>query len=67
MNRVDLCLLHEVDPFLTAEVIRGERIYCEDEIRADEYELHVLRRAGDLAPVKRERLSLVLKESRGTE
>jgi hypothetical protein len=56
-----------VDPFLTAEVIRGERIYCEDEIRADEYELHVLRRAGDLAPVKRERLSLVLKESRGTE
>ena len=50
LNRVDLCLLHKVDPFLAADVIRGERIYCEDEIRADEYELYVLRRAGDLAP-----------------
>jgi hypothetical protein len=39
VNRVDLCLLHEVDPFLAAEVIRGERIYSEDEIRADEYDL----------------------------
>jgi predicted nucleotidyltransferase len=64
VNRVDLCLLHEVDPFLAAEVIRGERIYCEDDFRADEYELYVLRRAGDLAPLERERLSFVLKESR---
>ena len=23
VNRVDICLLHEVDPFLAAEVIRG--------------------------------------------
>jgi hypothetical protein len=67
VNRVDLCLLHEVDPFLAAEVIRGERIYCEDEIRADEYELYVLRRAGDFAPLERERLSFVFKESRGTK
>lgn len=60
VNRVDLCLLNDADPFLVAEVIRGERIYCKDEFQADEYELYVLRRAGDLAPLERERLSLVL-------
>jgi predicted nucleotidyltransferase len=64
VNRVDLCLLNDADPFLSAEVIRGERIYCKDEFQADEYELYVLRRAGDLAPLERERLSLVLGESR---
>ena len=53
--------------FLAADVIRGERIYCEDEIRADEYELYVLRGTGDLAPLERERLSFVLKASRGTK
>jgi hypothetical protein len=63
VNRVDLCLLHEADPFLAAEVIRGERLYFEDEIRADEFELYVLRRAGDLAPLERERLKLVFSES----
>jgi predicted nucleotidyltransferase len=64
VNRVDLCVLNDADPFLAAEVIRGERIYCKDEFQADEYELYVLRRAGDLAPLERERLSLVLGESR---
>lgn len=64
VNRVDLCLLNDADPFLVAEVIRGERIYCKDEFQADEYELYALRRAGDLAPLERERLSLVLGESR---
>ena len=64
VNRVDLCLLNDADPFLAAEVIRGESLYCKDEFQADEYELYVLRRAGDLAPLERERLSLVLGESR---
>jgi len=66
VNRVDLCVLQEADPFLAADVIRGERIYCEDEYRADEYDLYVLRRAGDLIQLERERLSLVFKESRGS-
>jgi predicted nucleotidyltransferase len=66
VNRVDLCVLQEADPFLAADVIRGERIYCENEYRADEYDLYVLRRAGDLIQLERERLSLVFKESRGT-
>jgi uncharacterized protein len=58
-GRVDLVILPEVDPFLAANVIRGERLYCRDTYAADEYELYVLRRAGDLAPLERQRLSLI--------
>ena len=61
-NRVDLVLLSQADPFLAAEIIRGERLFTRDEHEADEYELYVLRRAGDLAPLERERMALVLGE-----
>jgi allophanate hydrolase subunit 2 len=59
--RVDMVVLPEADPFLAANVIRGERLYTADEHAADEYELYILRRAGDLAPLERERLSLLEK------
>lgn len=59
VNRVDLVILAGADPFLAANIIRGERLYSEDDYTADEYELYVLRRAGDLAPFERERLSLI--------
>lgn len=62
VNRVDFVVIPEVDPFLAANIIRGERIYCKDEYRADEYELYILRRAGDLAPLERERISLIMGE-----
>ena len=62
-KRVDLVSLSEADPFLAAEVIRGERLFAHDEHEADEYELYVLRRAGDLAPLERERMALILGES----
>lgn len=62
VNRVDLAVIPEADPFLGANIIRGERIYCRDEYRADEYELYILRRAGDLAPLERERISLIMGE-----
>jgi len=62
-KRVDLVSLSEADPFLAAEVIRGERLFALNEYEADEYELYVLRRAGDLAPLERERMALVLGES----
>ena len=62
-KRVDLVSLSEVDPFLAAEVIRGERLFTHNAHEADEYELFVLRRAGDLAPLERERMALVLGES----
>ena len=61
--RVDLVFLSEADPFVAAEIIRGERLFAKDGHEADEYELYVLRRAGDLAPLERERMALVLGES----
>jgi predicted nucleotidyltransferase len=62
LGRVDLVILSEVDPFLAANIIRGERIFAKDSYAADEYELYILRRAGDLAPLERERLSIVFKQ-----
>ena len=62
-KRVDLVSLSDADPFLAAEVIRGERLFSQNDHEADEYELYVLRRAGDLAPLERERVALVLGES----
>jgi len=60
VERVDLIVLPEAKPFLAADIIRGERLYVEDEDIADEYDLYVLRRAGDLAPLERERIELIL-------
>jgi predicted nucleotidyltransferase len=62
-SRVDLVVLDEADPFVAVEVIRGERLFARDEYAADEYELYVLRRAGDLAPLEHERLTLILGEA----
>jgi predicted nucleotidyltransferase len=59
--RVDLIVLNEADPFLAAEVIRGERLFARDSYEADEYDLYVLRRAGDLMPLEQERMNLVLR------
>ena len=61
VERVDLVILSEADPFLAANIVRGERIFANDAYAADEYELYILRRAGDLAPLERERLSMVFK------
>ncbi len=62
VTRVDLVCLAEADPFLAANVVRGERLYAADAYQADEYELFILRRAGDLAPLERERMALILGE-----
>lgn len=59
VRRVDLVILSEADPFLSANIVRGERIFCRDPYAADEYELYILRRAGDLAPLEKERLNLI--------
>ena len=61
--RVDLFVLQEVDAFLAANIIRGERIYAEDPYLADEYDLFVLRRAGDLAELERQRIAMILQEA----
>jgi predicted nucleotidyltransferase len=58
--RVDLLILPEADPFLAANAVRGERIFSRDTYASDEYELYVLRRAGDLIPLERERIRLIM-------
>jgi len=60
--RVDLFVLQEVDSFLAANIVRGERVYAADSYLADEYELFVLGRAGDLAELERERMAMILQE-----
>ena len=60
--RVDLSILHETDAFIAANIIRGERVYAADSYLADEYDLFVLRRAGDLAELERERMAMILQE-----
>ena len=64
VNRVDLVVLGEADPFVAANVIRGERLYCLDEYEADEYDLYILRRAGDCAHLERERMDLIFRKAR---
>jgi predicted nucleotidyltransferase len=59
VSRVDLVVLPEADPFLAVNVIRGERLFCRDTRRIDEYELFVLRRGGDLAPFERARQAMI--------
>lgn len=61
--RVDLFFVKEVDAFLAANIIRGERVFTADSYFADEYELFVLSRAGDLAEFERERIEMILQES----
>jgi predicted nucleotidyltransferase len=61
-TRVDLVILSDADPFLAANIIRGERLYAKDEYRADEYDLYIMRRAGDLVPLESERERLIFKE-----
>ena len=53
LSNIDLFILQEADAFLAANIIRGERIFAEDSYLADEYELFVLRRAGELIELKR--------------
>jgi predicted nucleotidyltransferase len=57
---VDLINVGTCDPFLALEAIRGERLYCADPVRCDEFDLYVLRRAGDLEPFERERRAMLL-------
>ena len=57
---VDLVDAGRASAFLALDIIRGERLYCADEDRCDEFELYVMRRAGDLAPFERERRRLLL-------
>ena len=60
VNRIDLVSLPEASAFLAVEIVQGELVYEADPDRSAEYELYVLRRAGDLAPFERERIHRIL-------
>ena len=57
---VDLVDVRRAGPFVALDVIRGDRFFCRDEVAADEFDLYVLRRAGDLAYHERERREMLL-------
>ena len=57
---VDLIDAGKASAFLALDILRGERVFCADFDRCDEFELYVMRRAGDLAPFERERRRLLL-------
>lgn len=54
VDRVDLVNLDSANPYLAAEIIHGERLYADDDYAADNYDLYVLRREADLAPLEEE-------------
>lgn len=60
IHRVDLVVLPEAPPYLASNIIQGKRLYARDEDMADEYDLYVLRKAGDLMPFHRQRIALIL-------
>lgn len=53
--KVDVVDAGRASAFLALDIIRGELVFCADADRCDEFELYVMRRAGDLAPFERER------------
>ena len=64
VSTVDLLVLSDAGPFLSLAAIRGNLLYCIDAVDQAEYELFVLRRAGDLAPFERERQEIMLNGGR---
>ena len=60
LQSVDLVDVRRVGPFVALDVIRGDRFFCRDDIAADEFDLYVLRRAGDLAYYERQRREMLL-------
>lgn len=50
---IDLVFIHEMNPLFQYEIIKGVRIYEEDEIEVEEFEELVMKKAADLAFKKR--------------
>jgi predicted nucleotidyltransferase len=60
VERVDLVILSEASPYLALDVVCGELLCITDPDAEAAYQLYVLRRAGDLAPLERERRRMLL-------
>jgi predicted nucleotidyltransferase len=46
---IDLIFMHEVNPLLQYEIIKGLRIFAKDEFSADEFEERIMKMAEDLS------------------
>ena len=64
---VDLIDVGSASPYLALDVVRGERLYCQDPDACDAFDLYVLRRAADLAPFERQRRQMILGLGTGPE
>lgn len=62
VDRVDLVILPKASPYLALDVVCGELLCVTDPDAEAAYQLYVLRRAGDLAPLERERRRMLLAE-----
>ena len=60
VSRVDLVILPLASPFLAADAVRGELLFCDEEDQQAREELYILRRAADLVPFQRDRLNGLL-------
>ncbi len=59
-KEADLVDVGSCNAFLALEIISGERLYRTDPVACDEFDLYVMRRAGDLAPHERQRRRMLL-------
>jgi len=62
--RVDLMVLSEAPAFLALAAVSGELLFARNAVREANYQLYILRRAGDLAPFERERRAHLLATTR---
>jgi len=60
--RIDLVLLGEASSFLAADIVSGELLVDVSPRETAEFELFALRRAGDLLPFQRSRVTAVIGE-----
>ena len=63
-RRIDLVDVARASAFVALEIVRGERVFCRDDVEADGFELYVLRRAGDLLPFERQRQHMLVDTQR---
>lgn len=59
VDKVNLMVIPEANPLLAANIIHGERLFFRNEYEADEYELYILRKAGNLPSLEKERSEFI--------
>ena len=61
--KVNLIDAARASVFVALAIVQGERLFVRDPVEADQFELYVLRRAGDLLPFERARQAMLLTPS----